>query len=116
MAGQVGRIGGAGGQHIADTHRAEGFRGQAARLYGRLGGQHLHHTKRSLTTVPVLKYNHFPAGFRIWIRIVFGSLIRICNRAKIWFLIRFQVNSGASGLKMELWRAVDAQNGGLEVL
>ncbi len=55
-----------------------------------------------------LNTNYFPAGFRIRICTVFGNWIRIRIRAKIRFLIRIQVKI------QELWRAVDAQNGGLK--
>ena len=41
MSGQVGRIRGAGGQHVANAHRAEGVGGQAARLDRGLRGQNL---------------------------------------------------------------------------
>jgi hypothetical protein len=48
----------------------------------------------------------FGSGFA-WILIVFGSWIRIRINIKIQELLR---------LKMKPWRAVDAQNGGVEGL
>jgi hypothetical protein len=52
-----------------------------------------------------------------WIRIVFGSWIRIRIRVKSWIRIHINIKiQELLRLKMKPWRAVDAQNGGLEGL
>ncbi len=57
------------------------------------------------------------AGVRIRIRIVSGSWIRIRIRIRVksWIWIRLEVKiQELSRLKMEPWRAVVAQNGGVD--
>jgi hypothetical protein len=57
----------------------------------------------------------FHSGFRIKIRIVFGSWIRIRIRKESWIRIRMKVKiQELSRLKIEPWRDADAKNRGLE--
>ncbi len=55
------------------------------------------------------------AGLRIRFRIIFGSWIRIRIRVKSWIRIRSKVEiQKLLRLRLEQWRVIDAQNGGLK--
>jgi hypothetical protein len=71
--------------------------------------------KKQIVLQTLIRKALFHSGFRIKIRIVFGSWIRIRIRMISWIPIRMKVKiQEISRLKMEPWRAADAQNGSVE--